>query len=459
MKKNNILYHKVASFIFLYFLIGNGLFAQSGNQVQVEKMENYTVEQCVEFALENSVNVANARLSHHADIAKVGEVKAQGLPQANVNLNLIDNYKVPTSFIPEIFFNPNAGEGDFVPVQFTTQYNGSVGLSVTQLLFDGSFFLGLKAARTFTELSEKKITQTEIQTKEAVSKAFYGVLISQEKFKLLEQNEKQLDTLLFQTQQMYKNGFVEQIDVSRIEVSSNNIKAQKISTQRILNLSMGLLKFQMSLPPNANLTLSGTLKDVNLTENNDFNVDPANRIEYSMLETQKKLNINKLQYIRTGYMPTLKMSFNYGSNTGVGTAGDLFRYNKNWFANGSIGLHLSIPVFDGFRKKFQSQQARFDLEKTENTMTKFENIMQHEVYTYAAQIKNGMENLKIQERNMKLANEVYRVTKIKYAQGVGSNLEILNAETSQREAETNYFSALYDTILNKISLDKALGKL
>ena len=120
---------------------------------------------------------------------------------------------------------------------------------------------------------------------------------------------------------------------------------------------------------------------------------------------------------------------------------------------------MSIPVFDGFRKKHQIQQAKFDLEKTENTMANFENAMLHEVYNYAVQIKNGMDNLKIQERNMKLANEVYRVSKIKYAQGVGSNLEILNAETSQREAETNYFSALYDTILNKISLDKALGKL
>ena len=258
---------------------------------------------------------------------------------------------------------------------------------------------------------------------------------------------------------MYKNGFVEQIDVSRIEVTSNNLKAQKVNVQRILDLSTGLLKFQMSLSPDADLTISGTLKDVNLSENTDLSIEPSNRIEYSMLETQKKLNINNLQYIRTGYMPTLKMSFNYGSNTGVGTAGDLFKYNKNWFANGSIGLHLSIPVFDGFKKKFQTQQARFDLEKIENTMVNFENAMQHEVYNYAIQIKNGMDNLKIQERNMTLANDVYRVTKIKYAEGVGSNLEILNAETSQREAETNYFSALYDTILNKISLDKALGKL
>ena len=403
--------------------------------------------------------MANARLSHLSDNAVVGEVRAQGLPQANVNLNLIDNYKIQTSFIPAIIFNPSAPPDEFAPVQFSTKYNGSLGLSVTQLLFDGSFFLGLKAAKTFTELSEKQITQSEIQTREAVAKAFYGVLITQEKLKLLNQNDKQLDTLLYQTNEMYKNGFVEQIDVSRIEVSSNNLKAQKMNIQRVLDLSIDLLKLQMSLPPDADLTIKGSLKDVNLSENTDLSVDPMNRIEYSMLETQKKLNLNNIQYIKTGYLPSLRMSFNYGSNTGVGTLGDLFKYNQKWFANGSIGLHLTIPVFDGFRKKYQVQQAKFDLEKTENTMSNFENAMLHEVSNYSTQIKNGMDNLKIQERNMTLANEVYRVAKIKYAQGVGSNLEILNAETSQREAETNYFSALYDTILNKISLDKALGKL
>ena len=147
MKKNNILYHKIASFIFLYLLIGNSLFAQDG--VQLEKMENYTLEQCTEFALEHSADVANARLSHLSDNAKVGEVRAQGLPQANVNLNLIDNYKIQTSFIPAIIFNPSASPDEFAPVQFSTKYNGSVGLSVTQLLFDGSFFCRFRMERYY----------------------------------------------------------------------------------------------------------------------------------------------------------------------------------------------------------------------------------------------------------------------------------------------------------------------
>ena len=243
MKRSNILYHKIIGFVFLYFLTGASLFAQDDTQDEgrSEKMENYTLEQCIEFALEHSADVANARLSNLSDNAKVGEVRAQGLPQANINLDLIDNYKIQTSFIPAILFDPNAAPDEFAPVEFSTKYNGTLGLSVSQLLFDGSFFLGLKAAKTFTELSEKQITQSEIQTKEAVTKAFYGVLITQEKLKLLNQNDKQLDTLLYQTNEMYKNGFVEQLDVTRIEVSSNNLKAQKMNIQRVLDLSIGLL--------------------------------------------------------------------------------------------------------------------------------------------------------------------------------------------------------------------------
>ncbi len=451
------------SVLFFLLLFGSQLKAQGNTQATSTKdLENYTLEQCIEYAIENRVEVKNAQLDNQIAKAKVGEVRAQGLPQLDASLSLVDNYKVPVNFLPAQILNPQAPEGEFVGVEFQPQYVGQSKIELQQLVFSGSYILGLKAAATYTELSKKQIIQSKIDIAESVSKAYYTLLINRERLELLKQNYNRLDTVYQQTKALYENGFAEKIDADRLKVSSNNIKMEIQNFERLIELSDMLLKFQMGLQQEDKLTVSGSLEklEIDASEALVAQINPEQRIEFSLLQTQKDLNLLQIREYKARYLPTLAFFANYGANMGSPEAKDLIPFSSDrWVANGSFGLSLNIPVFDSFQKHYLIQQEKFRLLKTENQMRDFSRIVDLQVSQSSITLQNSIDKLKFQEENMELAQEIFRVTKIKYEEGVGSNLEVVEAETAYKEAQTNYYSALYDAMVAKIDLQKSQGTL
>lgn len=453
------------SVFFFALFLGTDLKAQENTQNSANStkdLENYTLEQCIEYAIQNRVEVKNAELDNQIAKAKVGEVRATGLPQVNASIALVDNYKVPVNFLPAQFLNPNAPEGEFVGVEFQPQYVGQGSIELQQLVFSGSYILGLKAASTYTELSEKQITQSKIEVAEAVSKAYYSLLINRERLELLRQNYNRLDTVYQQTKALYENGFAEKIDADRLKVASNNIKMEIQNFERLIELSEMLLKFQMGLQQEDKLTVSGSLEKLEINESDALvaQVNPEQRIEFSLLQTQKDLNLLQIREYKARYLPTLGFFINYGSNMGSPEAKDLVPFaSDRWVGNGAFGISLNVPIFDSFQKHYLIQQEKFNLLKTENQIRDFSRIVDLQVSQSSITLKNSIDKLKFQQENMELAQEIFRVTKIKYEEGVGSNLEVVEAETAYKEAQTNYYSALYDAMVAKIDLQKAQGTL
>lgn len=451
------------SVLFFSLLLGTELKAQGNTQATSAKdLENYTLEQCIEYAIENRVEVKNAQLDNQIAKARVGEVRSIGLPQVNASLSLVDNYKVPVNFLPAQFLDPQAPEGTFVGVEFQPQYVGQGKIELQQLVFSGSYILGLKAASTYTQLSEKQITQSKIEVAESVSKAYYSLLINRERLELLKQNYNRLDTVYLQTKALYENGFAEKIDADRLKVASNNIKMEIQNFERLIELSDMLLKFQMGLQQEDNLTVSGSIEKLEINESDVLiaQTNPEQRIEFSLLQTQKDLNLLQIREYKARYLPTLAFFANYGSNMGSPQAKDLVPFaSDRWVGNGAFGLSLTVPVFDSFEKKYLVQQEKFRLLKTENQMRDFSRVVNLQVAQSQTSLKNSIDKLTFQKENMELAQEIFRVTKIKYEEGVGSNLEVVEAETAYKEAQTNYYSALYDAMVAKIDLQKAQGTL
>lgn len=452
---------KKLRFLFLYALafLPLGVNAQSDSTRQAPPNDGvYTLEECINFAIENTVSVKNAKLDRRLAEAKVGEIKAIGLPQLNASVDFNNFFKVPKAFLPgEVI----GGEpGTFVAVEFQPQYSGTASASLSQLIFDGSYLLGLKAAKVYIDVTDKQVEKLKIDIAEEVSKAYYGVLINRERLRLLESNFRTLDTLLRQTEALYENGFAEEIDAKRLKVTRNNLKTEKLKLERLVDLSLSVLKFQMGMDPSEKLALSGSIRDAELGETPDAaNVDPSQRLEYQMLKIQEELNILEIKNYRVGYLPRLVGFASYGSNTGTAELGDFFNFGDFWFGQGLFGVKLEIPIFDGFQKKFQIQQGKLELQKTRNDMTNFGRAVMLEAQQAQIQLQNARASMAMQKENMELAEEVYRVTQVKYREGVGSNREMLDAENDLNEAQTNYYSALYDAIVAKISLEKALGTL
>ncbi|WP_018476619.1 TolC family protein [Pontibacter roseus] len=425
----------------------------------------FSLQQSIDYALQNRHSLKMARNEQEIAKAKVGEIRSMGLPQINAAADLGKNVIQQKSFLPAEFFqdpdNPNSPEpGTFVPVVFTPLYNGNVALTGSQLLFDGSYLIGLKAAKTYTELSQKTTVQNEIDVVEQVTKAYYSVLVSRERMELLNQNLARLDTLLKQTQVMFDNGVAEKLDVDRLRVSFNNLNVEKQKTERLLLLSEDLLKFQMGMDQKEQLILTDRLSEVqvDMAKANRESFNYGNRIEYSVLETQRDLATLDLRNNRSGYLPKLYLNGRYGYVAANNEFREMTR-SGNWLDFAYVGLGLQVPIFDGLRKHYVIQQSKLTLE---NTKLGFESLKQGidlELNQASADLTNSLDVLASQRENLELAEEIANVAKIKFQEGVGSNLEVVTAETDLRQAQTNYYAAMYDALIAKVNLDKATGTL
>ncbi|MES2796295.1 MAG: TolC family protein [Bacteroidota bacterium] len=436
--------------VFAVFFFASGLTAQ----------QSYTVNEAIDYAVKNHANVKNANLDILNASARVSEIKAMGLPHLNSNVNYTNNFQIARVFLPAKTFDPTAKEGDVIAAKFGVAHSGNAGISLSQLIFDGSYTLGLRAADVYKELSTKTLVQTKQQIAENVAKAYYAILVNDERIKLLQTNIGRLDSLIRDTKAMNVQGFVEKLDVQRLEVQANNLKTETKNIERLQELGQYLLKFQMGLNIEEPITLKDKLSEISIneiqpSELNEFKY--ASRMEYSILQTQQRLAELDLKNQKATALPRVTLNGNYGYNTGRPGFSDLI--TKPWFSNGNLGLGVQIPIFDGFARKYKTIQSENNLQKLKNSYSLLENTIDMQIKQANISLKNSWESLQENQKNMDLAKEIVRVSKIKYKQGVGTNLEVLNAEAALKESQTNYFTSLYNALIAKVDLDKAQGKL
>ena len=422
--------------------------------------QSYTLREAVDYAIKNHVSIKNAQIDILNAEARVREIKGIGLPQVTGGFNYGNNLIIQKVFIPAKTFDPKAPEGEVIAAEFGVANSGNAGINVSQLVFDGSYLLGLKAADVYVDLPKKILIQTKQQAAESVMKAYYGILVNEERIKILNLNIGRLDSLLRDTRALNAQGFVEKIDVQRLEVQANNLRIEAKNVERLQELSYHLLKFQMGKKLTETIALTDKLHDVTLSElapDSEQELKYGNRIEYSILQTQSKLAELDLKNQKVGVLPRVIFTGGYSYSTGRPQFTDLI--TKPWFNAANIGLTVQVPIFDGFQRKNKVIQSQNNFQKVKQSFEILENSIDMQVKQGQITLKNAYETLNEQKANMDLAKEIVRVTKIKYKQGVGSNLEVINAEISLKEAQTNYFTTMYNALIAKVDLDKALGKL
>jgi len=422
--------------------------------------QTFSLKQAVDYAITHQVQVKNSQIDLLNASAKINEIKAIGLPQVNGSFALTNNLILQRVFIPAKIFNPAAAEGELIAAKFGVENSGFANVGLSQLVFDGTYLLGLKASSVYKDLSVKSLTQSKQQVAENVTKAYYGILVNEKRMALLRLNVGRLDTLLKETRALNQQGFVEKIDVQRLDVQANNLRTEVENVYRLQELSYSLLKFQMGYPMEEPIVITESLEKIELAT---FNTNAAgefsyaNRIEYSILQTQENLAELDLKSIKAGYMPRLLLNANYGYNAGANAFSDLV--NKPWFDNAAITMSLQIPIFDGFSKKYKAVQSANNLQKVRQSFGLLKSSIDMQRTQASITMKNALESMKEQKANLDLANEISRVTRVKYQQGVGSNLEVLNAESSIKESQANYFTALYNALIAKVEVEKANGTL
>lgn len=432
----------------------------------VEAQQTFTLEEAISYAVQNNPNLKQNRMDIKDADEQIRGYRSTGLPQLRGNAQWQHFLEIPTQILPAGSFmegNPDLGIPPNPPedleVQFGTKNNISAGLEFTQLLFDGSFFVGLRAMRLYRDLVQKQIANSEAEVRNQVTEAYLAVLIAIRNNEILEKNIGNLEGAYRETNALFDNGFVERLDVDRIELSLENLKIEAENVSRMLQLSFNILKFQMGYPMQQDIAVSdemdlllqqALISDAIVEE--AFN--PAIRPEYGVLEKAIEMQSVNVDQFRMGYIPTLNGFANYSQSL---QANELS--SGTWFPTSVVGIRLQVPIFDGFGRASNIQRARVDLDKAKMQRDAFTELATMEVMNARISYQNARQSVASRERSMVLAERIFDTTQIKYREGVGSSLEVTQAESELYNAQANYINALFDLLSANNEIKRALGKL
>jgi outer membrane protein len=426
-------------------------------QAPPDSTYNFGIQDCINYAYTHQHDVKNAALDVTSADYRVKEIIGQGLPQVTGAAGFQDYFKIPTTLIPGEFFNE---PGTFIPLKFGVTYQSNLTLNVSQIIFDPNYIIGLQGSKTYKQLYERSYTRTKIETNVNVTKAYYQVLVNVEQLKLLNADIDQLKQQTDETVARNKQGFVEKVDVDRITVQYNSLVTMRENTKRLLVLDYQLLKFQMGMPIEHAIILKDKLENIKLDANvSDTTADSTvyrNRIEYNLLETEKRINEFDLKSKKAQYLPKLTANGSYSASYQNNGFNDLYSTN---YPSGFVGLSLNIPIFAGGQHLNQVRQSKITVLKSQNDLDDMKNTVNLQVNNARVSYINGLQTLNDQKKNRDLAMEVLRVSKIKYEQGVGSSIEVTQAQTALQDADNSYIQGLYDALVSKVDLDQAYGRI
>ncbi|MBS1507452.1 MAG: TolC family protein [Bacteroidetes bacterium] len=433
-----------------------------GMSVATHAQSGLTLSQCVDYAIKNNTAVKNGMIDNEIADNSKKELLARGLPQVDAGSQLIHNFVVQKIILENgviaAFTDPTKPAGGVLAFQLQLNNVWTTQLTASQVIFDKSLFTGIANADIYKTLSVKMMERTQIDVAELVTKSYYGVLVAKKQLEFLDNNVQRVDSLFREAQERFKNGLVRQIAVDRIEVRLNNLKEEREKAQRLVELNMALLRFQMNMPKEENLTLSDILDEAVLTDQAQSDYDYTKRIEYDILQNQIKLSAAQTKALKDGYYPRLSAFATTGYNPAATHLGDIFQGSR-YFNYTYVGLDLRIPVFHGFEKKYKVQSRYLEERKLDNSLQQLQKSVDLQVQQAGISLYNNLESLKIQKRNMELALENVRISRIENQKGIATNIEVINAEGDLKEAQTNYYTTLYNALIAKTDLEKARGTL
>jgi len=440
------------------------LYAAVAGKAQEAQQNAFSLQQAIDYALKNSPSQLNAQLDLQSAEYRKQEITGLGLPQINGSFDMKDYLRLPVSVVDANAFSPQIPVGTYTTITFGVKYNATAGVNVSQLLFSSDYIFGLKASSEFMNLSKMNVVRNKSEVIAAVSKAYYNVLINRERIKLLESNITRIEKTFNDTKAFNQQGFVEQIDVERLEVALNNLVSEKTKVERLIGITESMLKFQMGYKISEPITLTDKINTDEVDgQSLAKNIDITQRPDYKMMQAQQTLLDIDVKRLKWGYLPTLAGYGAFQMITNRPNA-NIFEYDdtnpvKKWYRVGLIGITLNMNIFDGLQRHYKIQQAQMTAIKNTNTLRNLEMAAELEATVANISYDNAMTSVAVQKKNLALAQHVYDVTQKKYLSGVGSNLEVVTAETSLKEAQTNYLNALYDMVVAKIDFLKATGGL
>jgi outer membrane protein len=425
---------------------------------KAQAIHSLSAQESIELAKKNNIVVKKALTDLAIQEQTNKEVTAKALPTISGTGSTTDYFSIPVTLVPGEFFGQPPGT--YAPVKFQQKYIASGGLALTQTLFDGSVFVGLKARQTLLDYAKKGVDLSVEDISVQVYKTYYQLVVSKTQIQLEDSNIEQAEKLLRDTRVMSENGFAEKLDVDKASVQLTNFQTDKNNTVTTIANGFTFLKFLVGIPAADSIVLTTDFNEADLKGGIPMDIEYSykDRYDYQQAEIQKQISEFDIKRYQAEYYPTLNLNGSYQKNASSNTY-DIFTKSGTWFTSSYVGLSVNVPIFSGFAKDARLKKARLTSALAADQMENLKLNIGQQVASAKNTFINSIQTMDAQKANMKVAESVYYQTKKKFESGLASNTDLSTTQTDLIRAQNAYLNALYQAVLSKVDFLKAIGKI
>ncbi|RLD59721.1 MAG: hypothetical protein DRI97_00350 [Bacteroidetes bacterium] len=416
----------------------------------------FTLQEALEFAYENNYDILSSYKDIEAAEQQVKEYMAIGFPQINAGINYTDYIALPTMIIPPGTFGPDDPGSE---VQFGTKYNMSADATASQLVFDGKYIVGVAASKRFLEKSEQQFIKNKLDMYEAVSAAYYRVLVAEDTKKILDSTMNYMEDMLYETRITYEAGFAEETDVDQLQLIVSDLEANIILTETQVQIAYAYLNFLCGLKIDDRVVvideLNTLLDQINYSAllNDPFNYE--NNIDYRLLMTQQQIAQLQLKLEKSEYLPSISALLNVQTQA-QRPSFSFFDTGQKWYGSSFWGVEMSVPIWSSGIRNARVQQARINIDKLNIANEQMRTGLTIQVRTAQAEFNNAYLIMMNKSLAMNTAEKILRITSEKYKEGISTSLDLLQANNQFLTNTSDYILAMQRVLIKKLTLEKLM---
>jgi outer membrane protein TolC len=438
-------------------IVGMGLLLNPA--IRAQEVKKFSLKEAQQYALDNNYQIKNAKTDIEIAQQKVKENTAIGLPQVSGSVSYNNYIELPTQLIPGEFLG--LPEGEFAEIQFGTQHNATWSASVSQLVFSGQYLVGLRAAKVYETLTQTTYLKNEIEIKDAVAKAYYPVIIIKENKIYLDSTLISMKKMLYETEEYFNNGFVEDTDVDQLKLMISDMETTLAYIDNQLKLATNMLKFMLGMKAEDEIEVTEDLSGLLVSLDNEFLVnskfDYNENIDYKLLKKSEQLTHLQMKLRQADYYPTMNAFYSYQQND-MSNDFTFLDFNHDWYSSQVVGIELAIPIWSSGMRKYKVNQAKLELDKVKVKDTELQQRLNLTVETYRSEFNNAYLIYNNRIKSLDIAKKIYQKTEIKYREGISTSLDLSQSYNQYLTSEIDYLTSILDLLIKKSDLDKLLTK-
>jgi len=441
---------------FFAYLVLVSVIGYTSLEVSAQTEYKFSLQEALEYAYENNYDILSSYKDIEAAEKQVKEYMAIGFPQINAKVNYTDYISLPTMIIPPGTFGPDDPGSE---VQFGTKYNVAADATASQLVFDGKYIVGVQASRRFLEKSEQQFIKNKLDMYEAVSSAYYRVLVAENTMDILDSTMSYMEDMLYETRITYEAGFAEETDVDQLQLIVSDLEANIILTETQVEIAYAYLNFLCGLKIEDNVLVTDNLDD--LLQQIDYSAllndpfDYENNIDYRLLKTQSEIAQLQLKLEKSEYLPSLSAFLNVATQAQRSTF-NFFETDEKWYGSSFWGVEMNIPIWSSGIRSARVQQARINIDKLNIADEQLRTGLTIQVRTAQSEFNNAYLIMQNKTLAMNTAEKILRITSEKYKEGISTSLDLLQANNQFLTNTSDYIMSMQEVLIKKLALEKLM---